>query len=79
MEQHDLALIEHWIDKDAELRRLWEEHLEFERRLAEFNNRLYLSSQEDRERKVLQKKKLLGRDQIERILVRIRKESGLKT
>jgi uncharacterized protein len=78
MENRDLALIEQWLDKDAELRRLWEEHLEFERQLAQFNNRLYLSSQEERDRKVLQKKKLFGRDLIERILQRIRKESELK-
>jgi uncharacterized protein YdcH (DUF465 family) len=75
MEQRDLNLIEQWIDKDAELRRLWEEHLDFERRLALFNNRVYLTAQEERDRKVLQKQKLHGRDQIERILQRIRKET----
>jgi len=75
MEQRDLELIEAWKEKDPELKRLWAEHLEFEEQLEQFNARVYLSSAEQLERKVLQKKKLAGRDAIERILSRIRKES----
>ena len=74
MEQKDLDLIEAWKEKDPELKRLWLEHLEFEEQLEQFNSRVYLSSSEQLERKVLQKKKLAGRDAIERILSRIRKE-----
>ncbi len=73
MEQADLRLIEEWKDKDPELKKLWLEHLEFEEQLDRFNKRVYLTTEEDLERKTIQKKKLKGRDQIERILVRIRR------
>ncbi len=73
MEQADLRLIEEWKDKDLELKRLWLEHLEFEEQLERFNKRVYLTTEEDLERKTIQKKKLKGRDQIERILTRIRR------
>ena len=77
MEQRDLDLIIKWKDREPELKTLWEEHLEFEEQLASFNKRPYLSPTEEMERKMLQKKKLKGRDQIERILVKLRKsETG---
>ncbi|MFH1113119.1 MAG: DUF465 domain-containing protein [Pseudomonadota bacterium] len=72
MEQRDLDLIEACKEKDPELKRLWQEHLEFEDQLEVFNKRIYLSPSEELERKTLQKKKLKGRDQIERILARLR-------
>lgn len=73
MEQRDLDLIERWKEQDPQLQRLWREHLEFEEQLEAFNKRVYLSPSEEMERKTIQKKKLKGRDQIERILVRLRK------
>jgi uncharacterized protein len=72
MEKRDLDLIAVWQEKDPELNRLWQEHLEFEEQLDSFNKRVYLSPTEELERKTLQKKKLKGRDQIERILAQIR-------
>ena len=72
MERRDQDLINTWKDKDAELAKLWQEHLEYEEQLEVFNKRLYLSHTEDLERKTLQKKKLLGRDQIEKILTKYR-------
>jgi uncharacterized protein YdcH (DUF465 family) len=73
MEKRDLDLIAEWKDKDPELRKLWQEHIEFEEQLEFFNKRVYLSATEELERKTIQKKKLRGRDDIERILTRIRK------
>ena len=73
MEDRDLQLIEEWKTKDLELKRLWQEHLDFEEQLERFNKRLYLTTAEEVERKTIQKKKLRGRDEIERILVRIRR------
>ena len=73
MEQRDLDLIEEWKEKDPELKKLWQEHLEFEEQLEVFNKRIYLSPGEQLERKTLQKKKLKGRDQIERILIKLRR------
>ncbi len=77
MEPRDLDLINRWKDREPELRTLWEEHLEFEEQLQSFNRRAYLSPAEELERKMLQKKKLQGRDQIERILTKLRRlETG---
>lgn len=75
MEQRDIDLIAEWKERDPELKKLWTEHLEFEEQLESFNKRVYLSAAEQIERRTLQKKKLKGRDQIERILTRIRTES----
>jgi uncharacterized protein len=72
MEKRDLDLIVAWQEKDPELNRLWQEHLEFEEQLQSFNKRVYLSPTEEMERKTLQKKKLKGRDEIERILAKLR-------
>ena len=72
MEKRDLDLIAAWQDKDPELNKLWQEHIEFEEQLDSFNKRVYLSPTEELERKTLQKKKLKGRDQLERILARLR-------
>ena len=73
MERADLDLIQQWKEKDPELNRLWSEHLEFEEQLDRYAKRVYLTSEEQMERKKLQKKKLQGRDQIERILLKIKK------
>ncbi len=76
MEKRDLDLIEAWKDKNLELKKLWEEHLEYEEQLDRFNKRVYLSTSEELERKTLQKKKLMGRDKIEGILRQIRSHSS---
>ncbi len=74
MEQRDLDLIEKWKAQDTDLNRLWQEHLEYEEQLEAFNKRVYLTPTEDMERKTIQKKKLKGRDQIERILSKLRQQ-----
>ena len=68
MEKRDEELIAQLIAEDEELRKLVKEHKEFESQLEEFNKRLYLSEEENREKKKLQKLKLAGRDRIEQIL-----------
>ncbi|MEW5911656.1 MAG: DUF465 domain-containing protein [Thermodesulfobacteriota bacterium] len=68
MESEDLELIQSHLQQDQELARLWAEHLELEGRLEDMNSRLYLSPEEQVERKRLQKLKLAGRDRIEQIL-----------
>jgi uncharacterized protein len=73
MEKWDLELIEKWKTQDTQLSKLWQEHLEYEEQLEAFSKRLYLSTAEEMEKKTLQKKKLQGRTEIERILIRLRK------
>lgn len=72
MEKRDLELIQKHISSDAELRRYMDEHEEYERKLQAFNQRIYLTPEEEIERKRLQKLKLVGRDRIEVILSKYR-------
>jgi len=72
MEKRDLELIQKHISSDAELKRYMDEHEEYERKLQTFNQRIYLTPEEEMERKRLQKLKLVGRDRIEAILSKYR-------
>lgn len=74
MEDKDLELIERLQGQDAELDQLWREHLELEAALEAMNERIYLTPEEQVERKRLQKLKLSGRDRIEVILAGHRKQ-----
>lgn len=75
MERKDEELIRQLMGQDEELRRYYEEHLELERQLAELNRRLYLTPQQELEKKRLQKLKLAGKDKIMEILARYRQTS----
>jgi uncharacterized protein YdcH (DUF465 family) len=68
METSDEALIAKLVGQDPILKQLVDDHRDYERRLDEMNRRPYLSTDEDIERKRLQKAKLAGKDKIERIL-----------
>ena len=73
MEEKDLQLINRLIPENPELKKLWEEHLEYKVKLEEFNKKKYLSAEDELKRKDIQKLKLSGKDQIEDILRRHRK------
>ncbi len=72
MEQKDLDLIKTNIDKDEELKKLWEEHLELKDKLEEFNSKKYLSTEDEMRRKQLQKLKLAGKDKLDQLLDKYR-------
>ncbi len=72
MEKEDLELIERLREEDPELKKIWDEHHEYERLLDGFNRRPYLTAAETLERKRLQKLKLAGRDRMEQILAKYR-------
>jgi uncharacterized protein len=74
LEKRDLELIHQYISSDPELKRCMEEHEEFERKLEEWNRLLYLTPEEEVERKRIQKLKLAGRDRIEAILAKYRSQ-----
>jgi hypothetical protein len=74
MENRDLELIQKYISSDAELKQRMEDHDEYERKLAEWNRRLYLTPEEEVEKKRIQKLKLAGRDRIEAILAKYRSQ-----
>ena len=74
MENRDLELLQKYISSDPELKRCMDNHQEFERKLEEMNRRLYLTPEEEIDRKKIQKLKLAGRDQIEAILSKYRSQ-----
>ena len=68
MEERDEKLIERLVKQDRELKKHVDEHIEFEKKLEEYNKKIYLTPEEEIERKRIQKLKLAGRDRIEEIL-----------
>ena len=68
MEKKDEELIQSLVTHDPELRQYYEEHLALEQQLSEFNRKLYLTPQQEFEKKQLQKRKLHGKDRIMEIL-----------
>ncbi|MCB2225202.1 MAG: YdcH family protein [Desulfarculaceae bacterium] len=76
MEPNDIAMIQANLEDQPELAQLWAEHQELEKKLDEMNQRLYLTTEEQVERKQLQKLKLAGRDRMEQILADLRGASA---
>jgi uncharacterized protein YdcH (DUF465 family) len=72
MEKNDEQLILSLIDEDAELKRYYNEHLDLERQITGFQQKIYLTPNEEFEKKRLQKLKLAGKDKIMEILARYR-------
>ncbi len=71
MENDERARIESLLPNHRELRQLWEEHLELEKQLDELNSQAHLSPSEQTERKMIKKRKLVGKDQIAQILAHV--------
>ena len=72
MEEKDEQLIRSLLEREPDLRRYYEEHVDLERRLGAFQQKLYLTPDEEIEKKRLQKLKLAGKDKIMEILSRYR-------
>ena len=65
------------LDKDPELKKFYEEHREFEKKLAEFQHKHYLTPEEELEMKRIQKLKLVGKDRMMEILERHRQTGAV--
>ena len=72
MEKKDEELIRTLLEREPELRRYYEEHVDLERQLMTFQQKVYLTPEEEIEKKRLQKLKLVGKDKIMEILSRHR-------
>jgi len=72
MEKQEEELMKSLVDRDAELKKYYEEHLDLERQLATLQHKHYLTPEEELERKRIQKIKLAGKDRIMEILGRYR-------
>ena len=75
MEKTDELLIAQHVEQDEQLKKHVEEHARYEKMLEDFNRRVYLTPEEEMEKKRIQKMKLLGRDKIQQILSKYRKSS----
>jgi len=74
MEKKDEELIKTLLEREPDLRRYYEEHVDLERQLDSFQQKLYLTPDEEVEKKRLQKRKLAGKDKIMEILSRYREQ-----
>jgi len=68
MEDTERAKIVELSEKNFRLNKLYQEHQDLEIRLSRFEKRPFLTSQEQQEEKLLKRKKLLGVDNMMRIL-----------
>ena len=68
MEQKDQTLIEKLCEENPRFRLLYEEHVIFEKQLREFDSRVYLTPEEEMDRHRMQKLKLAGKDEMEKML-----------
>jgi uncharacterized protein len=68
MEDYDQSLVEQLFDGNPRFRMLYEEHLLLEKELQKLSQKSYLSSEEEIEKKKVQKLKLAGKDEMDRIL-----------
>ena len=75
MEQREEELIRQHADHDQELKALYEEHQQFKRRLESFREKPYLTTEEEMEKKRIQKQKLAQKDRMMAILARYRQHS----
>ncbi len=72
MERIDLEMIVRVSRENMELRRLWDEHQELERRLEDLLRKGHLTISEEVDQREMKKRKLSGRDRIEQILATYR-------
>lgn len=75
MEQREEELILHHADHDAELKALYVQHLELKRQLESFRHKSYLTTEEELEKKRIQKLKLASKDRIMELLSRHQQEA----
>lgn len=68
MEPRELELLEQYADQDAELKALWQQHVDFEKMLEKMESRPYNSPTQLQEIRELKKKKLAGKTKLLHIL-----------
>ncbi len=68
MVEKDQDLTQRLSEENPRFRKLYEEHMLFEKKLQEYEEMTYLSEEADLERKKVQKLKLAGKDEMETML-----------
>lgn len=74
MERREEELIQQHLVHDEELRALYRQHVELKRRLDGFRNRLYLTGEQELEKRKIQKLKLASKDRLMAILSRYQEQ-----
>jgi uncharacterized protein YdcH (DUF465 family) len=74
MEQRDEPIIKRLLQENEVFRREHETHQRYERLLEEFNRRSHLTTDEELERKKVQKLKLAGKDRMARWIFEYRRD-----
>jgi len=70
MERRDEELIQQLMTHDDELRALYSEHTELKHQLEAFRDKIHLSTEEEIEKKRIQKLKLASKDKLMEVLHR---------
>lgn len=60
------------LDNNPRFRMLYEEHMILEKQLAEYEKKSFLSPQEEVEKSKVKKMKLVGKDEMERLIISVR-------
>ena len=68
MVEMEQSLVLQLCETNPRFRKLHEEHVLLEKKLQEFDERVYLTPEEEVERKTIQKLKLVGKDELEHIV-----------
>ncbi|MCL4558332.1 MAG: DUF465 domain-containing protein [Deltaproteobacteria bacterium] len=76
MEEKERLLIVKLSEQNPELKKLWDEHLDYEKKIKDLERKLHLSPEEEIEKKRLQKLKLSGKDKMFEILSKYRVEGN---
>jgi len=64
----DQTLLQNLTETNSRFRMLYEEHVLFEKQLAEFDKKGLLSPEEELDKNKVKKMKLVGRDEMEKII-----------
>ncbi len=71
----DEEIIKELITQNEEVKKLWEDHQNYEKILSEFNTKPVLTAEEEMEKKRIQKLKLLGKDRLYKFIQEYRKKA----
>jgi hypothetical protein len=75
MERREEELIQQHLAHDEELKVLYSEHQQFKRQLDDFRHKVYLTNEEELEKRRIQKLKLASKDRMMAILSRYQQEA----
>lgn len=70
MERREEELIQQYVDHDEQLKALYAEHQELKHQLEAFRSKVYLSPEQELEKKRIQKLKLASKDRMMELLNR---------